>query len=91
MSTEFAEVVRSAAVAGWWTVLIASIWLTVAWLIWRTILKSKPAWLLKLWGFDLPWEQVQQIMFYFIAVMKMILFIFILICIWLSFWAQSMA
>jgi hypothetical protein len=87
MTKEFAAIVRSAAVAGWWTVLIAAVWLTAVWLIWRSILKSKPAWLMKLWGFDLEWKEVQQIMFYFIAIMKMILFIFILICIWLTLWA----
>jgi len=39
---------------------------------------------MKLWGFDLAWDEVQRIMFYFMAIMKMILFILILICIWLS-------
>ena len=87
MSAEFREIVKAAAVAGWWTVLIAAIWVTIAWLVWRGILKSKPAWLMKLWGFDLGWDEVQKVMFYFIAIMKMILFILILICIWLSLWA----
>ncbi len=80
------DVVRSAAVAGWWTVLIAAIWITIAWLVWRVVIKSKPAWLMKLWGFDLSWDQVQLAMFYAMAIMKIILFICILICIWLSLW-----
>ena len=84
MDPEFAQIVKAAAVAGWWTVLIAAIWITFAWLVWRSVLKSKPAWLMKLWGFDLAWDEVQRIMFYFMAIMKMILFILILICIWLS-------
>ena len=84
MDPEFAQIVKAAAVAGWWTVLIAAIWITFAWLVWRSVIKSKPAWLMKLWGFDLGWDEVQKVMFYFIALMKMILFILILICIWLS-------
>ena len=48
MSEELAEVIQTAAVAGWWTVLIGAIWMTAAWLIWMQILKSKPAWLLSL-------------------------------------------
>ena len=84
MDPEFAQIVKAAAVAGWWTVLIAAIWITFAWLVWRSVIKSKPAWLMKLWGFDLGWDEVQRIMFYFMAIMKMILFILILICIWLS-------
>ena len=86
MSEEFAAVVRSAAVAGWWTILVGAIWITIAWLTWRVVIKSKPAWLMKLWGFDLSWEQVQLAMFYAMAIMKIILFICILICIWLSLW-----
>ena len=82
------EAIRSAAVAGWWTVLIGAIWVTVAWLIWRSVLKSKPAWLMKLWGFEMDWKEVQRIMFYSLAVMKMILFVCILICIWLTLWAR---
>ena len=81
------EAVRSAAVAGWWTVLIAGIWVTVAWLIWRGVLKSKPAWLMKLWGFEMDWKEVQRIMFYSLAVMKMIIFVCILVCLWLTLWA----
>ena len=87
MTEEFEEVVEAAAAAGWWTVLIGAIWVTVAWLIWRSVIKSKPAWLMKLWGFDLEWKEVQRIMFYSMAIMKMVLFICILICIWLSLWA----
>ena len=87
MTEEFEEVVEAAAAAGWWTVLIGAIWVTVAWLIWRSVIKSKPAWLMKLWGFELEWKEVQRIMFYSMAIMKMVLFICILICIWLSLWA----
>lgn len=87
MSENFAQVVRSAAIAGWWTVLIGAIWITLVWLIWRSILKSKPAWLLNLWGFEIDWKDIQRIMINFMVVAKMILFIFILLCIWLSLWA----
>ena len=87
MSEEFAEIVQAAAVAGWWTVLIGAAWMTVVWLIWRSILKIKPAWILKLWGFDMDWKEMQRIMIYFMAVFKLILFVCILICIWLSLWA----
>ena len=87
MTEEFAEVVQAAAVAGWWTVLIAAIWITIAWLVWRVVIKSKPAWLMKLWGFELEWKEVQRAMFYSMAIMKMILFICILLCLWLTLWA----
>ena len=87
MTEEFEELVEAAAAAGWWTVLIGAIWLTLVWLLWRSILKSKPAWLLKLWGFELDWKDMQRIMIHFMVVAKMILFVCILLCIWLSLWA----
>ncbi len=86
MDKEFVAMIQAAAVAGWWTVLIAAIWITIAWLVWRGVIKSKPAWLMRLWGFDLEWQEVQRIMFYSIAIMKMSLFVCILICIWLTLW-----
>ena len=88
MSEEFAAVIRSAAVAGWWTVLIGVIWLTVAWLIWMQILRTKPAWLIRLWGGNLSWEQVQSVMITFMAVAKLILFVCVLGSIWLTLWTK---
>ncbi len=88
MSEELRQIIHSAAVAGWWTVLLGAIWLTVAWLIWMGILKAKPSWLITLWGGNLEWKQVQQIMLTFMAVFKLILFVCILICIWLTLWAR---
>ena len=88
MPENFAQVVRSAAVAGWWTVLIAAIWLTLVWLIWRRILKTKPAWLISFWGDDIEWKDVQRIMITFMAVAKLILFVCVLLCIWLTLWAR---
>ena len=88
MSEELRQIIRLAAVAGWWTVLIGAIWLTVAWLIWMQILKAKPAWLISLWGGNLSWEQVQSVMITFMAVGKMILFVCVLGSIWLTLWSR---
>ena len=88
MPESFAQVVRSAAVAGWWTVLIAAIWLTLVWLIWRRILKTKPAWLIRMWGVNLEWKEVQRLMIIFMAVVKLILLVCVLLCIWLTLWAR---
>lgn len=56
MNAEFAKRVRSAAVAGWWTILIGSLFLALQWLASQTLLSTKPQWLLTLWGPDIPWE-----------------------------------
>ena len=87
MSTEIAQIIQAAAVAGWWTVLIGFAWLILGWLIWLSFFKIKPAWVLKLWGGDISWQDVQKLTLTFFAVAKMILFVCILVSIWLSLWA----
>ena len=88
MSEELRQIIYSAAVAGWWTVLIGIIWLTISWLIWRKILKAKPEWLRSLWGVDIDWKEIQSIMMTFMAVAKLILFVCLLASIWLTLWAS---
>ena len=87
MSEELRQTIHSAAVAGWWTVLIGAAWMTAAWLIWRKILKAKPKWLQDLWGVDMDWKEIQSIMITFIAVVKIVLFVCILASVWLTLWA----
>ena len=84
MNPETAALIQAASVAAWWTTLIAAIWITVAWLVWRVVIKTKPAWLMKLWGFDISWDDVQKVMFYFITIMKIFLFLMVLASIWLT-------
>ncbi len=88
MSEELREIIWSAAIAGWWTVLIGAGFMTFAWLIWRMILKAKPAWLQRLWGVDMDWKEIQSIMITFIAVVKIILFVGVLASVWLTLWAR---
>ena len=88
MDEKLLDIIRSAAVAGWWTVLIGAIWLTISWLIWMVILKKKPSWLITLWGDNLSWDQVQSIMITFMAVAKIILLVFVLLSIWLTLWSR---
>ncbi len=88
MNEELRQTICSAAVAGWWTVLIGAVWMTLAWLIWRKILKAKPQWLQDLWGVDMDWKEIQSLMITFIAVVKIILFVCILLSVWLTLWAR---
>ena len=50
MSDQLAKRVRLAAAAGWWTILIAAIWLTLGWLSTLCLLRNKPDWVLWAWG-----------------------------------------
>ncbi len=48
MNESLANRVRSAAVAGWWTILIIGIFMMVQWFFVLAILSIRPAWLLSL-------------------------------------------
>ena len=88
MSEELRHIIIKAAEAGWWTVLLGAVWLTISWLIWRGILKAKPKWIQNLWGVDMDWKEIQSIMIIFMAVAKLILFVCILASIWLTLWVN---
>ncbi len=86
--------VRSAAVAGWWAILIAAAWMTVGWLAFLVILNTEPGWLLRLWGYpdtdSLHWQQVRTIVLQFFAVFKLMLFAFVIVVIWLTLWSRRL-
>ena len=86
--------VRSAAVAGWWTILIAAVWMTVGWVAFLVILNTEPGWMLRLWGYpdtsSLRWQQVRTIVLQFFAVFKLMLFAFVIVVIWLTLWSRRL-
>lgn len=91
MDDLLAKRVRSAAIAGWWTILIAAIWMTAGWFFFLAILYCQPGWLLKLWGGgDLDWTDVRTIVLYFFSFAKLMLFMVLMIVIWLSFWSRRL-
>ena len=93
MNEPLPQRVRAAASAGWWTILIGGIWITVGWLIWLAILRNRDAcgWMLELWGGEpLGWSDVQSLVLRVIALMKVILLAMLLIVIWLTFWARGL-
>jgi uncharacterized membrane protein len=52
MDEIFIKKVRAAAVAGWWTVLIAYCILLIQWFAYLLIIPRQPAVMLCLWGED---------------------------------------
>jgi len=83
--------VGSAAIAGWWTVLIVATWMTVAWFVWLAILNAKPDWLLRLWGGgDLDFSTIRTIVLCFFTAFKLLLFVLVIMTIWLTFWANRL-
>jgi hypothetical protein len=86
-----AKRVRSAAVAGWWTILVIVGLMTAQWFFVLMILDAKPDWLLKLWGGgELDWPTVHTIVLWFFTVFKLMMFGFVIAVIWLTLWSSRL-
>jgi hypothetical protein len=90
MNNEFVQRVRSAAIAAWWTVLIAALLVTLQWVAYMVILSAKPAWFLALCGPDIAWSTVQTILINAIATMKICMWVLALLAVWLTLWSRRL-
>jgi hypothetical protein len=90
MNGEFAQRVRCAAIAAWWTVLIAVLFVVLQWVAYVVILSARPAWVLAMWGPDVTWPTARIIWLCVIAAVKACVWIMALLAIWLSLWARRL-
>lgn len=89
MNHDFERKVRSAAVAGWWTVLVGAVALSIQWLAYLFVMSSRPALVLSLWGSS-NWLEVQQLWLLGTVVFKVFLACLALFCLWLTLWAREL-
>jgi hypothetical protein len=90
MNDMFETKVRCAAVAGWWTVLVAAGIFLIQWVIYLLVVPAQPAWVLTLWGPGATWEAVRTTWFWFLAGFKTFLLVVAFFLVWLSFWARQL-
>jgi hypothetical protein len=90
MDDAFEKRIRAAAIAGWWTLLIAAGFLTLQWVAFRFLISAKPSWLISLWGIDANWNAVRNIGFRFMAMFKFCLWLLALLALWLTLWARQL-
>lgn len=90
MDDLFRKRVRDAAIAGWWTVLIASIFVTLQWLGYLHLMHARPDWVMKVWGPDISWERIQRVYIWGVGTFKLIIWVMIMVSIWLSLWARRL-
>ncbi len=81
---------RAAAIAGWWTVLIAVGFIILVWVIYLVVMSARPAWLLSMWGPGADWPFVQHVWFWAIVFLKFVLWLMALATIWLTLWARQL-
>ena len=90
MNDVFQKRVKAAAVAGWWTLLVAAIFLTIQWIAYLFIMNARPDWVREMWGPNLDWAFVQTIWFWMTAIFKLCVWVMALIVIWLTLWARQL-
>lgn len=91
MDDDFAKRVRSAAIAGWWTLLVAAIFLTVQWFAYLGIMAYKPAWAQSMWGGQgIEWTTIQNVWLWVTGIFKMCIWLAAMVVIWLTLWARRL-
>jgi hypothetical protein len=81
--------VRSAATAGWWTILIAVIFVSVQWVGFLAMLHCRPEWMARLWG-GASWETIQTMGLWLIGAFKVLIYVMTLLVVWLTIWSRKL-
>jgi hypothetical protein len=90
MNDNFETKLRSAAVAGWWTLLIAVGIFLIQWVMYLLVVPAQPNWVLTLWGPGANWQEVRTIWFWFLAGFKVALAVVAFLLLWLTLWAKQL-
>ena len=90
MDATFQVRVHTAAVAGWWTVLVAAAVLAVQWVAYLIVMSLRPAWVPSFWGADTTWPEMQHLWLLGTGVFKILVLVLALLCLWLTFWARQL-
>ncbi len=91
MDEIFTRKVRSAAVAGWWTLLIAYCILLIQWLAYVLIMSRQPAGMLCIWGPGATWAEIRTIWLCAMVAFKLGVGMMLFVVIWLTLWARQLA
>ena len=91
MDEIFAKKVRAAAVAGWWTVLIAYCILLIQWFAYLLIIPRQPSEILFFWGESVTWQEIRTIWLWAMVAYKLCVAMMIFVVIWLTLFARQLA
>jgi hypothetical protein len=91
MDEIFTKKVRAAAVAGWWTLLIAYCILLIQWFAYLLIMSRQPAGVLCIWGHGVTWTDIRTIWLWGMVAYKLGVGMLLFVVIWLTLWARQLA
>ncbi|HXJ79138.1 MAG TPA: hypothetical protein VMS64_10695 [Candidatus Methylomirabilis sp.] len=86
----FQQRIRAAAIAGWWTLLIAIGFLTLVWFVFLALISARPSWYQSLLGPGVGWEYFQNVGFWAIAIFKMCIWLMGVAVVWLTLWSRQL-
>jgi hypothetical protein len=87
MDEIFTKKVRAAAVAGWWTFLIAYCILLIQWIAYILIMTKHPEGALCIWGEGVTWSEIRTIWLWAMVAYKLIVGAMLFVVLWLTLWA----
>jgi hypothetical protein len=94
MDDTFQIRVHAAAVAAWWTLLIATAFSAFEWIAYRVVMSTQPewavAWAAFFWGSGATWESIRTVWFEALTFLKLTLWLLVLAALWLTLWAKQL-
>ena len=89
MDDAFYRKVRSAAIAGWWTLLVAVLMVLALWGAFLAASARRPPWVSTLWG-GISWETMQTVFLWAIVVFRLTIWVMFLVVLWLTLWSRRL-
>ncbi len=90
MDEIFTKKVRAAAVAGWWTLLIASCILLIQWPAYLLIITKQPAGIRCFFGEGVNWSEIRTIWLWAMVASKLGFGMILFVVIWLTLWTRQL-
>jgi hypothetical protein len=90
MDDTFQIRVHAAAVAAWWTFLIASAFFAFQWITYLGVMATQPLWVVSFWGPGATWESIRTVWFQALVFLKLTLWLLVLAALWLTLWAKQL-
>jgi hypothetical protein len=90
MDDTFQVRVHAAAVAAWWTFLIAAAFFALQWVLYLGVMAARPAWAVSFWGPGATWESIRTVWFQALVCLKLTLWLLVLAALWLTLWARQL-
>ncbi len=90
MNDTFQTRVHAAAVAVWWTFVIAYAFLLFQWILYLGIMAWQPVWVVSFWGPGATWESIRTTWFQTLVFVKLTLWPLVLAALWLTLWAKQL-